>query len=60
MITNLGWEIYQPYTTGQTIEGEPIWDVTTIGSALTEVTQSLLADYEDLTYMADGVEVKIN
>lgn len=57
VITNLGWEIYQPYTTGDTFGDEPIWDVSTLGTSLPDVSESLLTDYPDVVYMTDGVEL---
>ena len=60
VISNLGWEYYQAYTTGETVGDEPIWDSSTINSSLSDVTVSLLDDYEDVAYMSGGVEIKIN
>ena len=58
VVSNLGWELYQPYTTGEMLEEDNIWDSSTLTTSKSVVTQSLLGTtYSDVAYLAGGVEI---
>ena len=57
VISNLGWQSYQAYTTGDTIGQTPVWNVMTLGNSLSDVSESLLSDYADVPYLVKGIEV---
>lgn len=57
VISNLGWQYYQSYTTGDTIGQSCVWNVMTLRNSLSYVSESLLSDYADVPYLVKGIEV---